>query len=147
MIKFAALPGRLNMIKFRTLIFVYLQSGCTVAFSERTTLRKGRNTLQPWVNNSLILNLNWCQKKQLNPGRISLLKRKAPHRRKRIQRKKHGKVNNAESPVQRAGLFFMPLFECWFRRGAIVQIVPKNDAGIITIAIGMPLLIKIVYWR
>jgi hypothetical protein len=37
-------------------------------------------------------NLIVCRKRQLNPGRISLLKRKAQHRRKRIQRKKHGKL-------------------------------------------------------
>jgi len=74
-------------------------------------VRKGRNTLQPRVNNSLTLNLNLCQKRQLNPGRISLVKRKAQHRRKRIQRKKHGKVKDAGSPVYRAGLPFMPLFE------------------------------------
>ncbi len=66
--------------------------------------RTGRNTLQPWVNNSLTLNLIVCQKRQLNPGRISLLKRKAQHRRKRIQRKKHGKVITQRSPVNSAGL-------------------------------------------
>jgi hypothetical protein len=42
----------------------------------------------------------------LNLGRISLLKRKVPLRRKRIQRKKHVKVKDAKSPVHRAGLLF-----------------------------------------
>jgi hypothetical protein len=63
---------------------------------------------------SLTLNLIVCRKRQLNPGRISLLKRKAQHRKKRIQRKKHGKVSNAESPVHSAGLLFTPL-EFWFK--------------------------------
>jgi hypothetical protein len=78
--------------------------------------RTGRKTLQPRVNNSLILNLNLCRKRKLNPERISLLKRKAPHRKKRIPRKKQdGKVKNTESPVHRAGLLFTPLLEFWFR--------------------------------
>jgi hypothetical protein len=38
--------------------------------------------------NSPILNLIVCQKNQLNRGRISPLKRKAQHRRKRIQKEK-----------------------------------------------------------
>jgi hypothetical protein len=44
-----------------------------------------------YVNYSLILNLNPCQKRQLNLGRISLLKRKVLRRRKQILRKKHAK--------------------------------------------------------
>jgi hypothetical protein len=55
--------------------------------------------LQPSVNNSLTLNLNLCRKKQLNPGRISLLKRKAQHKEKQRQRRKAVKVKDAESPV------------------------------------------------
>jgi hypothetical protein len=49
--------------------------------------------------NSLTLNLIVCQKRTLNPGRISLQKRKAQHRRKRIQRK-----NYAKTKMQRARL-------------------------------------------
>jgi hypothetical protein len=37
-------------------------------------------------------NLIVCRKRQLNPGRTSLLKRKAQHRRKVIQRQKPGNV-------------------------------------------------------
>jgi len=69
--------------------------------------RTGRNTLQPWVNNSLTLNLIVCRKRQLNLGRISLLKRKAQHRRKRIQRKKHGKVKTQRARFTAPG-FFLP---------------------------------------
>jgi hypothetical protein len=47
----------------------------------------GRNTLPPRVNNSLNLNLIVCRKKQLIPGRINLLKRKAQHRGNRVERK------------------------------------------------------------
>lgn len=53
----------------------------------------------------LTLYVNLCRKKQLNLGRISLLKRKAQHKRKRIQRKKDAKIKETESPVYRAGLF------------------------------------------
>jgi hypothetical protein len=77
-------------------------------------VRMGRNMLQPRVNNSLTLNLNLCRKRQQNPGKISLVKRKAQHRGKQIQRKKHGKVKEAGSPVHRTGLLFMPLFEFFF---------------------------------
>ena len=69
--------------------------------------RTGRNTLQPGVNNSLTLNLIVCRKRQQNPGRISLLKRKAQHRRKRIQRKKHGKVKTQRALFTAPG-FFLP---------------------------------------
>ena len=48
---------------------------------------------------SLTLNLIVCQKRTLNPERISLQKRKAQHRRKRIQRK-----NYAKTKMQRARL-------------------------------------------
>lgn len=108
------------MIKFRfTRIGIPLFT-CTLAVRlpllKRQHVRTGRNTLQPRVSNSLILNLNLCRKRKLNPERISLLKRKAQHRKKRIPRKKHdGKVKNTESPVHRAGLLFMPLLEFWFR--------------------------------
>lgn len=67
--------------------------------------RTGRNTLQPWVNNSLTLNLIVCRKRQLNLERISLLKRKAQHRRKRIQRKKHGEVKTQGARFIAPGLF------------------------------------------
>lgn len=77
--------------------------------------RRGRSSLQLIINNSLILNLIVCQKKQLTLGRISLLKRKAQHRRKRIQRKKHGKVKNSEGPVHSTGLLFTPLLKFWFK--------------------------------
>ena len=102
------LPERLSLIKFRfTLIGISLY-----AYSLAVQLpplngqyvRKGRSTLQPGVNNSLTLNSNLCRKRQLNLGRTSLAKRKALHRKKRIQRKKHGKVKDADSPVHRAGL-------------------------------------------
>lgn len=113
------MPERLTLIKFRfTLIGISLFTyslAVQLPLLKGQHVRKGRNTLQPWVNNSLTLNLNLCRKRQLNLGRTSLVKRKALHRRKRIQRKKHGKVKDAESPVHRAGLLFMPLFEFWFR--------------------------------
>jgi hypothetical protein len=69
--------------------------------------RTGRNTLQPWVNNSRTLNLIVCRKRQLNPGRISLLKRKAQRRRKGTQRKKHGKVKTQRARSAAPG-FFLP---------------------------------------
>jgi hypothetical protein len=69
--------------------------------------RTGRNTLQPSVNNSLTLNLIVCRTRQLNLGRISLLKRKAQHRRKLIQRKKHGKVKTQRARFTAPG-FFLP---------------------------------------
>jgi hypothetical protein len=60
-------------------------------------------------NNSLTLNLILCQKRQLNPGRISLLKRKVQHRRKGIQRQKHGKVKTprARKEYQQANILFI----------------------------------------
>ena len=64
--------------------------------------RTGRS-LQPGLNNLLTLNLIVCRKRQLNLKRISLLKRKAQHRRKRLQRKKDAKLN-AESPVHSTGI-------------------------------------------
>ena len=67
--------------------------------------KTGRNTLQPWINNSLILNLIVCQKTQLNLKRISLLKRKAQLRRKRIQRKKHVKVKTQRARFTAPGFF------------------------------------------
>ena len=101
---------RLTLIKYRfTLIGISLFTyslAVQLPLLKGQHVRTGRNTLQPWVNNSLTLNLIVCQKRQLNPGRISLVRRKAQHRRKRIQRKKHGKVKDAGSPVYRAGLFF-----------------------------------------
>jgi hypothetical protein len=66
---------------------------------------KGMQESAAIKNNSLTLNLILCRKKQLNLKRISLLKRKAPHKRKRIPRKKHDKIKDFESPVHRAGLF------------------------------------------
>ncbi len=69
--------------------------------------RTGRNTLQLWVNNSLTLNLIVCRKRQLNLGRISLLKGKAQHRRKQIQRKKHGKAKMQRARFTAPG-FFLP---------------------------------------
>jgi hypothetical protein len=112
-------PPTLRRRKFRfTLIGISLFTyslAVQLPLLKEQHVRKGRNTLQPSVNNSLTLNLNLCRKRQLNQRRISLLKRKAQHRRKRIQRKKHGKVKDAECPVHRAGLLFMPFFELWFR--------------------------------
>ena len=79
-------------------------------FLKRQHVRTGRMILQQGVNYSLILNLNSCRKRKLNPERISLHKRKAQHRKKRIQRKKHdAKVKNSDSPVHRVGLLFTPL--------------------------------------
>ncbi len=105
------MPERLTLIEYRIYpyrhIFVYLYSGCTVAVSKVQHGRTVRNTLQPWVNNSLTLNLIVCRKRQLNLGRISLLKRKAQHRRKRIQRKKHGKVKAPRARFTAPG-FFLP---------------------------------------
>jgi hypothetical protein len=108
------------LIKFRFTDIGISLSTYTLAVQlpllKRQHVRTGRNTLQPRVNNSLILNLNLCRKRKLNPERISLLKRKAQHRKKRIQRKKHdAKVKNTESPVHRAGFLFTPLLEFWFR--------------------------------
>ena len=69
--------------------------------------RTGRS-LQPGLNNLPTLNLIVCRKRQLNLKRISLLKRKAQRRGKRLQRKKHAS-SNAESPVHSTGLFsFLP---------------------------------------
>ena len=105
---------RLTLIKYRfTLIGISL---FTYSLAVQLPLlkgqhgRTGRNTLQPWVNNSLTLNLIVCQKRQLNQGRISLLKRKAQHRRKRIQRKKHGKVKTQRARFTEPGFF---LRFCW----------------------------------
>ncbi len=100
-------------------IFVYLQFGCTVAASERTTCKKGKKTLQPCVNNSLTLNLNLCRKRKLSLGRISLLKRKAQHKRKRIQRKNYVKIKDSKSPVHRAGLFLLTNTESHAKRRAV----------------------------
>jgi hypothetical protein len=55
-------------------------------------------------NNSLTLNLIVCRKRKLNPGRISLQKRKAQHREKLIQRKKHANIK-AQRARLTAGLF------------------------------------------
>ncbi len=54
--------------------------------------KREENTLPPLVNNSQTLNLIVCRKRKLNPGRISLQKRKAQHRGRQIQRKKHAKI-------------------------------------------------------
>jgi hypothetical protein len=107
------------MIKFRfTVIRISLITHTRAAqlpLLKRQHAGTGRNTLQPRVSNSLNLNLNLCRKRKLNPERIRLLKRKAQHRKKRIQRKKQdAKVKNTESPVHRAGLLFTPLLEFWF---------------------------------
>jgi len=66
--------------------------------------------LQPWVNISLTFNLIVCRKKQRIPGRISLLKRKAQHRRKRLQRKKHAKFKRWEPGSQHRDSFFPATF-------------------------------------
>ena len=67
----------------------------------------GRNTLQPWVNNSLNLNLIVCQKSQLSQKRISLLKRKAPPRGKGAERE--GKVKTQRARFTEPGFFFSRL--------------------------------------
>ena len=67
--------------------------------------RTGRNKLQPGVKNSQTLNLIVCRKRQLSPGKISLLKRKAQHRRKRIPRKKHGNVKFQRARYTSPGSF------------------------------------------
>jgi hypothetical protein len=73
----------------------------------------GRNIPQPSVNNSLTLNLIVCRKTQLNLKRTSLLKRKAQHRRKLIQRKKHAKIKTQKARFTTPGffnlLFVLPL--------------------------------------
>ena len=103
------MPMRLTLIKFRfTLIVLSLPSyilAIHLPLLKGLHQGKGRNKLQPLVNNSLTLKLNLCLKNQLNLGRISLLKRKAQHKRKPIQRKKDAKIKEVESPVYRAGLF------------------------------------------
>jgi hypothetical protein len=58
--------------------------------------KREKITLQPFVNNSLTLNLIVCLKRTQNPGRISLQKRKAQHRRRLIQRKKHAEIKAQE---------------------------------------------------
>jgi hypothetical protein len=71
--------------------------------------------------NSLTLNLIVCQKRTLNPGRISLQKRKAQHRKKRIQRK-----NYAKTKMQRARLtagFFPPVVSS-------LKLSPPMSAGV-----------------
>jgi hypothetical protein len=55
--------------------------------------------------NSLTLNLIVCQKRTLNPGRISLQKRKAQHRRKRIQRKNYAKTKKQRARLTAGFLF------------------------------------------
>lgn len=118
-----------DLIKFRfTIIGISLFTynlAVKLPLLKEQYVRKGENTLQPRVNNSLTLNLKLCRKRQLNLGRISQLKRKAQHKRKRIQRKKRGKVKDTESPVHRAGLLFMPLFEFRFR--ALHQVFLFSD--------------------
>jgi len=71
--------------------------------------RTGRS-LQPGLNNLLTLNLIVCRKRQLNLKRISLLKRKAQHRRKRLQRKKHAKFKRKEPGSQHRDSFFPATF-------------------------------------
>ena len=106
--KVCNMPKRLTLIKYSFYsyrhIFVYLYSAVQLPLLIGQHGRTGRNTLQPWVNNSLTLNLIVCRKRQLNPGRISLLKRKAQHRRKRIQRKKHDNLKTQREPVHSTGL-------------------------------------------
>ena len=115
------LPKWLTLIKYHIypfrpyicLVIVWLYS---CRFWKDNMEERELNTLQPWVNNSLTLNLIVCRKRQLNlgrisllkrkaqlrrklnPGRISLLKRKAQHKGKRIQRKKHAKVKKCREP-------------------------------------------------
>jgi len=60
--------------------------------------------------NSLTLNLIVCQKRTLNPERISLQKRKAQHRRKRIQRKNYAKKKMQRARLT-AGFFISQLFK------------------------------------
>ena len=108
------MPERLTLIKYR----IYPSGISLVTYSLAVQLlplkgqhgRTVRNTLQPWVNNSLTLNWIVWRKRQLNLGRISLLKRKAQHRRKRIQRKKHGKVKTQRARFTAPGFF---LLRCW----------------------------------
>ena len=71
--------------------------------------RTGRS-LQPGLNNLLTLNLIVCRKSQLSLKRISLLKRKAQHRRKRLQRKKHAKFKRREPGSQHRDSFFPATF-------------------------------------
>ena len=71
--------------------------------------RTGRS-LQPGLNNLLTLNLIVCRKSQLSLKRISLLKRKAQHRRKRLQRKKHAKFKRREPGSQHRDSFFPTTF-------------------------------------
>ena len=65
--------------------------------------RTGRTMLQPWINNSLTLNLIVCRKKQLTLKRISLLKRKAPPRGKGAERE--GKVKTQKARFIEPGFF------------------------------------------
>ena len=87
--------------------------------------RTGRNTLQPRVNNSLTLNLILCRTRQPNLKRISLLKRKAQHRRKRIQRKKHANLKMQKARFTEPGFF---LNRCWcFGLRLISQVFFTNN--------------------
>jgi hypothetical protein len=106
------MPERLTLIKYPvypsgiSLITYFLAVQLPLLKGQHR--RTGRIKLQPGVNNSLTLNLIVCRKRQQNPGRISLLKRKAQHRRKRIQRKKHGKVKTQRARFTVPG-FFLPM--------------------------------------
>lgn len=122
--KVCNMPKRLTLIKYSFYsyrhIFVYLYSAVQLPLLIGQHGRTGRNTLQPWVNNSLTLNLIVCRKRQLNLGRISLLKRKALHRRKRIRRKKYGKVKTQRSRFTAPGFFLPTRVSCsglavWFK--------------------------------
>jgi hypothetical protein len=67
---------------------------------------------------SLTLNLIVCQKRTLNPGRISLQKRKAQHRRKRIQRKNYAKTKMQRARLTAGFLFFLAGFPTRFTGAA-----------------------------
>ena len=107
------MPEQLTLIKYRIYpyrhIFTY-SLAVYLPLLKGQHGRTGRNKLQPWINNSLTLKLNLCRKRQLNLERISLLKRKVQHRRKRIQRKKHAKVKMQKARFNAPGFF---LRRCW----------------------------------
>jgi hypothetical protein len=65
-------------------------------FTYGTTWKNGKKYPAAINNNSLTLNLIVCRKRRLNPGRISPQKRKAQHKGKRIQRKKHARSKRRE---------------------------------------------------
>ena len=104
-------PEQLTLIKYRIYpngISLFAYSLAVQLLLLKGQLKNGKTYSAAISNNSLTLNLIVCRKRQLNPGRISLLKRKAQHRRKLIQRKKHGKFKTQRARFTAPGFFIPP---------------------------------------